>query len=125
LEVIFANFHSELFSAPRTCYAAARRRQDLQRLGKELEGWTGDLDQRLQQEVEKRPEGRKLSRPDPQRAFQRGRQHFGRLTKQGNRLLRFLWVEAATGGSVSFPAGHRKISCPVSRVSYRRSFAGS
>lgn len=108
--------------------APARRRQDRLRLVAELKGWIGEREERLEQEVEKRPDAQRLQThpgvgpltalatgvvlgPVQRFANRRkvashlglirsehcsgGRQQFGHLTKQGNRLLRFLLIEAA------------------------------
>ncbi len=104
-----------------------RRRQDLLRLLDQLDGWIGELDQRIDEEISRRPEAQRLMThpgvgpltalgmvlvlgpverfPDakhvtsyvgliPEEESSGGRQRFGRLSKQGNRLLRFLLVEA-------------------------------
>lgn len=106
----------------------ARRREDLLRLLRQLDGWVKELDQRIEQEVAQREDARRLmTHPGvgpltalgtvlvlgpverfpnaqhvtsyvgliPQEDSSAGRQRFGHLTKQGNRLLRFLLVEAA------------------------------
>jgi len=105
-----------------------RRRQDLGQLIQQLNGWIGELDQRLGQEAEaSAPARRLMTHPGvgpltalatvvvlgpverfasgkkvasylgliPSEYSSGGRQHFGHLTKQGNRLLRFLLIEAA------------------------------
>jgi len=104
-----------------------RRRQDLVRLLDQLDGWVKELDGRIEQEVARREEARRLMThpgvgpltalgtvlvlgpverfPDakhatsyvgliPKEDSSGGRQRFGKITKQGNRLLRFLLVEA-------------------------------
>jgi len=104
-----------------------RRRADLVHLVGQLDQWVKELDQRIDQEVARRPEAQRLMThpgvgpltalgtvlvlgpverfPDakhvtsyvgliPREDSSGGRQHFGHLTKQGNRLLRFLLVEA-------------------------------
>jgi transposase len=106
----------------------ARRRRDLLRLVRQLDVWVKELDQRLEQEVARRPDAQRLMThpgvgpltalgtvlvlgpverfPDgkhvtsyvgliPEEDSSGGRQRFGKLSKQGNRLLRFLLVEAA------------------------------
>ena len=50
-----------------------------------------------------------------------GRQRFGRLTKQGNRLLRFLVVEAAQTASRSHP-GLRRV---YRRLTFRKGKASA
>ncbi|MGH9328505.1 MAG: IS110 family transposase, partial [Terriglobia bacterium] len=118
----------QAFQALKLREAAARRRQDLLQLLAQLNGWIQELDQRLEQEGEKRPDvprlqthpgvglltalatvvvlgpverfanGRKVASYlglIPSEHSSGGRQHFGHLTKQGNRLMRFLLVEAA------------------------------
>ena len=115
----------------------ARRREDLLRLLGQLNTWVKELDQRIEQEVARRPEAQRLMThpgvgpltalgtvlvlgpverfPDakhvtsyvgliPQEESSGGRQRFGHLTKQGNRLLRFLLVEAAQTASRFDPA---------------------
>jgi transposase len=105
-----------------------RRRADLLALLAQLDTWVKELDQRIEEEVGRRPEAQRLMThpgvgaltalgtvlvlgpverfPDarhvtsyvgviPQEESSGGRQRFGHLTKQGNRLLRFLLVEAA------------------------------
>jgi transposase len=106
----------------------ARRRGDLLRLLGQLDGWIGELDQRLAREAAQRADAQRLmTHPGvgvlsalattlilgpverfagrrqvasyagliPAEYSSGGRQQFGRLTKQGNPLLRFLLVEAA------------------------------
>jgi len=108
------------------------RREDLLRLLHQLDGWVGELDQRLKAEVERRPEAQRLmTHPGvgpltalatvlilgevkrfaetrqvtsyvgliPAEDSSGGKQRFGHLTKQGSRLLRFLWVEAGQSAS--------------------------
>ena len=108
--------------------AMGRRRQDLMQLAGQLNTWIKELDQRIAEEVARRPEAQRLMThpgvgpltalgtvlvlgpaerfPDarhltsylgliPEEDSSAGRQRFGHLTKQGNRLLRFLLVEAA------------------------------
>jgi transposase len=107
----------------------ARRREDLLRLLSQLDSWIAELDQRIAEEIARRPEAQRLLThpgvgpltalgavlvlgpverfPDakhvtsyvgliPQEESSGGRQRFGHLTKQGNRLLRFLLVEAGS-----------------------------
>ena len=109
-----------------------RRRQDLTHLVRQLNPWIKELDQRIAEEVARRPEAQRLMThpgvgpltalgtvlvlgpverfPDdrhltsylgliPREASSGGRQRFGHLTKQGNRLLRWLLVEAAQTAS--------------------------
>jgi transposase len=109
-----------------------RRRQDLLELVRQLSVWIQELDERIEQEVARRPEARRLMThpgvgpqtalatvlvlgpverfPDcrhltsylgliPEEDSSAGRQRFGHLTKQGNRLMRFLLVEAAQTAS--------------------------
>jgi len=38
----------------------ARRREDLLRLLSQLDGWIGELDQRIEQEISRRPEAQRL-----------------------------------------------------------------
>jgi len=104
-----------------------RRRADLLALLAQLDTWVKELDQRIEEEVGRRPEAQRLMThpgvgeitalasvlvlgpverfPDtrhvasyvgviPEEESSAGRQRFGHLTKQGNRLLRFLLVEA-------------------------------
>lgn len=104
-----------------------RRRQDLVRLLDQLDGWVKELDGRIEQEVARREDARRLmTHPGvgpltalgtvlvlgpverfpnakhatsyvgliPKEDSSAGRQRFGKITKQGNRLLRFLLVEA-------------------------------
>jgi transposase len=108
--------------------AMARRREDLSKLVRQLSVWIKELDQRIEEEVARREDARRLMThpgvgpqtalatvlvlgpverfPDrqhltsylgliPQEESSGGRQRFGHLTKQGNRLMRFLLVEAA------------------------------
>jgi transposase len=110
----------------------ARRRKDLTRLVRQLSIWIRELDQRIVQEVARRPDAQRLMThpgvgpqtalatvlvlgpverfPDdrhltsylgliPEEDSSAGRQRFGHLTKQGNRLMRFLLVEAAQTAS--------------------------
>ena len=105
-----------------------RRREDLMQLAGQLNRWIKELDQRIGEEVARRPEAQRLMThpgvgpltalgtvlvlgpvercPDdrhltsdlglsPREDSSGGRQRFGHLTKQGNRLLRWLLVEAA------------------------------
>ena len=105
-----------------------RRRADLMQLVRQLSLWIKELDQRIAEEVSRRPDARRLmTHPGvgpqtalatvlvlgpverfpndrhltsylgliPQEDSSAGRQRFGHLTKQGNRLMRFLLVEAA------------------------------
>jgi len=104
-----------------------RRRADLLALVAQLDHWVNELDQRVAQEVARRPDAQLLlTHPGvgdltalttvlvlgpverfpgtgqvtsyvgmiPEEVSTGGRQRFGHLTKQGNRLLRFLLVEA-------------------------------
>jgi transposase len=104
-----------------------RRRTDLLALLAQLDTWVNELDQRIEEEVRRRPDAQRLTThpgvgdltalgtvlvlgpverfPDarhvtsyvgviPEEESSAGRQRFGHLTKQGNRLLRFLLVEA-------------------------------
>ncbi len=106
----------------------ARRRADLLALVAQLNAWVKELDQRIAEEVARRPDAQLLlTHPGvgdltalttllvlgpverfpgtgqvtsyvgviPAEESSGGRQRFGHLTKQGNRLLRFLLVEAA------------------------------
>lgn len=110
----------------------ARRRQDLTRLLDQLSVWVKELDQRIEQEVARREDARRLMThpgvgaqtalatvlvlgpverfPDakhvtsylgliPAEESSGGRQRFGHLTKQGNRLMRFLLVESGQTAS--------------------------
>jgi transposase len=118
----------QAFQALTLSEAPARRRQDLLQLLAQLNGWIQELEQRLEQEAEKRPDAQRLrTHPGiglltalatvvvlgsverfangrkvasylgliPSEHSSGGRQHCGHLTKQSNRLLRFLLVEAA------------------------------
>jgi transposase len=113
-----------------------RRREDLLPLLQQLDTWVGELDQRIEAEVARRPEARRLmTHPGvgpltalatvlilgeverfsearrvtsyvgliPAEESSGGRQRFGHLTKQGNRLLRFLLVEAGQTASQKDP----------------------
>jgi transposase len=106
----------------------ARRRADLLKLIVQLNAWVKELDQRIAEEVTRRPDAQLLlTHPGvgdltalttvlvlgpverfpgtgqvtsyvgmiPEEESSARRQRFGHLTKQGNRLLRFLLVEAA------------------------------
>ena len=109
-----------------------RRREDLLRLVRQLSTWIKELDQRIEEEVARREDARRLMThpgvgpqtalatvlvlgpverfPDklhltsylgliPEEDSSAGRQRFGHLTKQGNRLMRFLLVEAGQTAS--------------------------
>jgi len=109
-----------------------RRREDLLKLVGQLNVWVKELDERIEEEVARREDARRLMThpgvgvqtalatvlvlgpverfPDdrhltsylgliPQEESSGGRQRFGHLTKQGNRLMRFLLVEAAQTAS--------------------------
>src|SRR5579864_1488760 len=51
----------------------------------------------------RRPPGGQLYRDDPVRAQQRQRQRLGKLSKEGNSLLRYLWIEATLHAVVKDP----------------------
>ena len=109
-----------------------RRREDLTKLIGQLNVWIKELDERIEEEVARREDARRLMThpgvgpqtalatvlvlgpaerfPDklhltsylgliPQEESSGGRQRFGHLTKQGNRLMRWLLVEAAQTAS--------------------------
>ncbi|MDE3179817.1 MAG: IS110 family transposase [Acidobacteriota bacterium] len=132
--------------------APARRRQDLLQLRGQLDGWIQELDERLKEEVEKRPEAKRLqTHPGvgpltalatvvvlgpverfphgrkvasylgliPSEHSSGGRQHFGHLTKQGNRLLRFLLIEAATSACRCDP----ELKQDYKRLAFRHGWA--
>ena len=132
----------------------ARRREDLLRLLGQLNTWVKELDQRIEQEVARRPEAQRLMThpgvgpltalgtvlvlgpverfPDgrhvtsyvgliPQEESSGSRQRFGHLTKQGNRLLRFLLVEAAQTAS-RFDPGLRRT---YRRLAFRKGAASA
>jgi transposase len=132
----------------------ARRRADLLALRAQLDRWIAELDERLAQEVARRPDAQRLLThpgvgpltalgtvlilgpverfPDakhvtsyvgliPQEESSGGRQHFGHLTKQGNRLLRFLLVEAAQTASRFDPTLRRAYR----RLTFRRGRASA
>jgi len=127
----------------------ARRRQDLLALIEQLDHWVKELDQRILQEVARRPDAQRLMThpgvgpltalgtvlvlgpvgrfPDakhvtsyvgliPEEDSSGGRQRFGHLTKQGNRLLRFLLVEAA-GIASRYDAGLGRV---YRRLAFRK-----
>jgi|SRR5579859_163894 len=130
----------------------ARRREDLLRMVQQLDTWVKELDQRIEQEVARREDARRLMThpgvgpltaletvlvigpverfPDaqhftsyvgliPREDSSAGRQRFGHLTKQGNRLLRFLLVEAAQTAS-RFDPGLRRT---YRRLAFRKGAA--
>ena len=132
--------------------AMGRRRQDLMQLAGQLNTWIKELDQRIAEEVARRPEAQRLMThpgvgpltalgtvlvlgpaerfPDarhltsylgliPEEDSSAGRQRFGHLTKQGNRLLRFLLVEAAQTAS-RFDPGLKRV---YRRLAFRKGAA--
>jgi transposase len=141
----------------------ARRREDLTRLVGQLTAWIKELDQRIAEEVARRPEAQRLmTHPGvgpqtalatvlvlgpverfpngrhltsylgliPQEDSSAGRQRFGHLTKQGNRLMRFLLVEAAQTASRYDPRlrrAYRRLTfrkgAPVAKVAVARKLA--
>ncbi|MEJ2009669.1 MAG: IS110 family transposase [Acidobacteriota bacterium] len=141
----------------------ARRRKDLTQLISQLNAWISQLDQRIREEVARRPEARRLMThpgvgpqtalatvlvlgpaerfPDnrhltsylgliPQEDSSAGRQRFGHLTKQGNRLMRFLLVEAAQTASRTDPRlqrAYRRLvfrkGKPIAKVAVARKLA--
>jgi transposase len=129
-----------------------RRRADLLQLLAQLNQWVKELDQRIEQEVERREDAQRLMThpgvgpqtalatvlvvgpverfPDtrhltsylgliPEEKSSGSRQRFGRLTKQGNRLMRFLLVEAAQTAS-RFDPGLRRM---YRRLAFRKGAA--
>jgi transposase len=129
-----------------------RRRQDLLQLVRQLSLWIKELDQRVEQEVERREDAQRLMThpgvgpltalatvlvlgpverfPDgrhltsylgliPQEESSGPRQRFGHLTKQGNRLMRFLLVEAA-GIASRYDSGLRRM---YRRLAFRKGAA--
>jgi transposase len=129
-----------------------RRRADLLQLLAQLDVWVKELDQRIEQEVERRQDAQRLMThpgvgpqtalatvlvlgpverfPDsrhltsylgliPQEESSGSRQRFGHLTKQGNRLMRFLLVEAA-GVASRFDPGLRRM---YRRLAFRKGAA--
>jgi transposase len=129
-----------------------RRREDLTHLVCQLNAWIQDLDQRIAEEVARRPEAQRLMThpgvgpltalgtvlvlgpverfPDdrhltsylgliPREDSSGGRQRFGHLTKQGNRLLRWLLVEAA-GVASRYDPGLRRV---YRRLAFRKGAA--
>lgn len=131
---------------------AALRRDDLLCLVKQLNGWIEELEGRLKQEAEKRPDverlqthpgvgrltalatvvvlgpverftsGRKVASYlglIPSEHSSGGRQRFGHLTKQGNRLMRFLLVEAAQSASRYDP----ELKQDYKRLAFRHGWA--
>ena len=141
----------------------ARRREDLTRLVGQLGVWIKELDQRMAEEVARRPDAQRLMThpgvgpqtalatvlvlgpverfPDdrhltsylgliPQEDSSGGRQRFGHLTKQGNRLMRFLLVEAAQTASRYDPRlqrAYRRLvfrkGRPIAKVAVARKLA--
>jgi transposase len=141
----------------------ARRREDLMELVRQLSRWIKELDQRIEQEVARRPDAQRLMThpgvgpqtalatvlvlgpverfPDdrhltsylgliPEEDSSAGRQRFGHLTKQGNRLMRFLLVEAAQTASRYDPRlrrAYRRLAfrkgLPVAKVAVARKLA--
>jgi transposase len=130
----------------------ARRRRDLVQLTQQLSTWIQELDQRIAEEVSRRPDAQRLMThpgvgaqtalatvlvlgpverfPDdrhltsylgliPQEDSSAGRQRFGHLTKQGNRLMRYLLVEAAQTAS-RYDAGLRRM---YRRLAFRKGAA--
>ncbi len=140
-----------------------RRREDLVRLVRQLSVWIKELDQRIAEEVARRPEAQRLMThpgvgpqtalatvlvlgpverfPDdrhltsylgliPEEDSSAGRQRFGHLTKQGNRLMRFLLVEAAQTASRTDPRlerAYRRLvfrkGAPIAKVAVARKLA--
>ncbi len=131
-----------------------RRRGNLLVLVEQIDGWVEELDQRIDQEVARRPDAQRLMThpgvgpltalgtvlvlgpverfPDakhvtsylgliPEENSSGGRQRFGRLTKQGNRLLRFLLVEAGQTASRLDP-GLRRV---YRRLAFRKGAASA
>jgi transposase len=129
-----------------------RRRKDLTHLVGQLNTWIKELDQRITEEVARRPEAQRLMThpgvgpltalgtvlvlgpverfPDdrhltsylgliPREDSSGGRQRFGHLTKQGNRLLRWLLVEAAQSAS-RYDPGLRRM---YRRLAFRKGAA--
>lgn len=129
-----------------------RRRADLLQLLAQLNQWVKELDQRIEQEVERREDAQRLMThpgvgpqtalatvlvvgpverfPDtrhltsylgliPEEKSSGSRQRFGHLTKQGNRLMRFLLVEAAQTAS-RFDPGLRRM---YRRLAFRKGAA--
>lgn len=129
-----------------------RRREDLFALVQQLGQWVKELDQRIEQEVARRPDAQRLmTHPGvgsltalgtvlvlgpverfpnfrhvtsylgliPKEDSSGGRQRFGHLTKQGNRLMRFLLVEAAQTAS-RFDPGLRRT---YRRLAFRKGAA--
>jgi len=141
----------------------ARRREDLVKLVRQLSTWIKELDQRIEEEVARRPEAQRLMThpgvgaqtalatvlvlgpverfPDdrhltsylgliPEEDSSAGRQRFGHLTKQGNRLMRFLLGEAAQTASRYDPGLRRtyrrlafRKGAPVAKVAVARKLA--
>jgi transposase len=132
----------------------ARRREDLLGLLSQLDGWIGELDRRIEEEISRRPEAQRLMThpgvgpltalgtvlvlgpverfPDakhvtsyvgliPEEKSSGGRQHFGHLSKQGNRLLRFLLVEA---GSIAARSDDR-LGRVYRRLAFRKGAASA
>lgn len=140
-----------------------RRREDLVRLVRQRSVWIKELDQRIEEEVARREDARRLMThpgvgpqtalatvlvlgpverfPDdrhltsylgliPQEDSSGGRQRFGHLTKQGNRLMRFLLVEAAQTASRYDPRlqrAYRRLvfrkGAPIAKVAVARKLA--
>jgi transposase len=129
-----------------------RRRENLTQLVQQLNRWIKELDQRIGEEVARRPEAQRLMThpgvgpltalgtvlvlgpverfPDdrhltsylgliPREDSSGGRQRFGHLTKQGNRLLRWLLVEAA-GIASRYDPGLRRM---YRRLAFRKGAA--
>lgn len=123
-------------------------------LVEQIDGWVEELEQRIDQEVARRPDAQRLMThpgvgpltalgtvlvlgpverfPDakhvtsyvgliPEEDSSGGRQRFGRLTKQGNRLLRFLLVEAGQTASRLDP-GLRRV---YRRLAFRKGAASA
>lgn len=141
----------------------ARRRKDLTQLIAQLNGWIGELDERIREEVARRPDAQRLMThpgvgpqtalatvlvlgpvkrfPDnrhltsylgliPEEDSSGRRQRFGHLTKQGNRLMRFLLVEAAQTASRRDPGlarAYRRLvfrkGRPIAKVAVARKLA--
>lgn len=122
--VLWAAAGQQAFQALKLREGAAQRREHLLEVVRQLNGWIRELEFRLEQEAEKPPDAERLrTHPGmglltvvvlgpvegfangrkvisylgliPSEHSSGGRQHFGRLTKQGNCLLRSLLVEAA------------------------------
>ncbi len=141
----------------------ARRRTDLVKLVQQLSTWIKELDPRIEEEVARREDARRLmTHPGvgpqtalatvlvlgpverfadrqhltsylgliPEEDSSAGRQRFGHLTKQGNRLMRFLLVEAAQTASRYDPRlrrAYRRLvfrkGAPIAKVAVARKLA--